>query len=292
MKNWFQKNRWLGMFLSVFGPATSLSLVFLLMARIRFDSALARFNDTASERSRLEHLDPFPSDANYQEMKHHLEKYHANLDKLKAELRAHSLAAPPLAPNEFQTRLRQAMTTTSERARIKKVKLPDDFALGFDEFTTSLPNSVAASLLGQELAQIQLLLSVLIEAPVDELTVFWRLPLPEEHPTVVASGGKPAKTGTSKADLLARGVLDLTFVAAPAATRKVINQIAANSEQFYVIRALHVRNENDKGPPRDEGSVSATRSAERQIRFIVGNEHLETSAKIEIVTFPLEAQHP
>jgi hypothetical protein len=59
---------------------------------------------------------------------------------------------------------------------------------------------------------------------------------------------------------------------------------------------LHVRNEKDKGPPREAGgettapsipspSPAAKPSPVAALNFIVGNEKIETTAKIEIVRF-------
>jgi hypothetical protein len=61
---------------------------------------------------------------------------------------------------------------------------------------------------------------------------------------------------------------------------------------------LHVRNEKDKGPPREVAmsasgivpappvnSSVAKHSAAPPLNFIVGNERIETTAKIEIVRF-------
>src|ERR1700738_498004 len=104
--NWFQQNRWLGTFLIAFGAAILLSLIFLWRAHSDFEEANGRLNEAVSERSRLERLDPFPSEANYRKMKLHLENYAASLDKFKEELKTHALPATPPAPNEFQSRLR------------------------------------------------------------------------------------------------------------------------------------------------------------------------------------------
>ena len=58
--NWFRENRWLGTFLIVFGICALVALYFLFSARSAFIEASARFNDAAAERTRLEHLNPFP----------------------------------------------------------------------------------------------------------------------------------------------------------------------------------------------------------------------------------------
>jgi hypothetical protein len=303
--NWFRKNRWLGTFVIVLAVATLFALYFLLRAKGAFDEASARFKAAAAERNRLEHLDPFPSEANYRKMKGYLADYDAALNKLKAELKTQMLLPPAgLAPNEFQLRLREAMTETAQKARANRVKLPDNFHLGFDEFTAALPNTAAAPLLGQELAQMELLMKYLIEARVDAVTALKRTPLPEEKSAAAetipktAPGRKPATSAATGPKMLERGIVDLAFTSSPSAARKVLNQIASSNEQFYIIRTLHVRSQQGKGPPREQnagaGAMNAAETAATAtakptpsgaIKFVVGNEHVETSARIEMVRF-------
>ena len=290
--NWYRENRWLGTFVIVLAIATLFALYFLFRAKGAFEEASARFHDAAAERNRLEHLNPFPSEANYRKMKGYLADYGAALNKLEKELKTQMVPVTPFAPNEFQSRLRQAMIETAEKARANRVKLPDNFHLGFDEFTTALPNTAAAPLLGQELAQVELLMNFVIDAHVDALTALKRAPLPEEKGTTPAAapGRKPASQPATGPKMLERGIVDLTFTSSPSAARKVLNQIASTSQQFYIIRALHVRNEHEKGPPREAaeaggGSAAPKPTPSGAIKFIVGNEHIETSARIEMVRF-------
>jgi hypothetical protein len=301
--NWYRQNRWLGTFLIVFGISTLLAVYFLFSAKSNSDEALARFNEAAAERGRLERLDPFPSEANYKKMKVHLENYSAALDKLKEELKTRVLPVPTLAPNEFQSRLRQAMVAISDKARANRVKLPDNFALGFDEFTAALPNTASAPLLGQQLAQIELVLNILIDAHVDGITALVRAPLSEERgaasttPTPAPGPGrKPAGPTATGPKVLERGQIDLSFNSAPSVARKVLNQIGSSNVQFYITRTLHVHNEKEKGPAREQptaagaaapaqSTAAAKTPSNAAISFIVGNEHLETSARIELVRF-------
>ncbi len=291
--NWFQQNRWLGRFLIAFGIATLLGVIFLWTAHSGFENASARLNEAAAERARLEHLDPFPSEANYRKMKVHLENYSVALDKLKEDVKSHVLPAAPIAPNEFQSRLRQAMLSTSEKARVNKMKLPDNFALGFQEFTTALPNTAAAPLLGQELSQVELLMNILIEARVDAVTSLVRKSLPPETAAATTSAVKKP-SGPSGPKLAERGIVDLTFVSAPSVARKVLNQIASANQQFYIVRTLHVRNEKEKGPPREQSVQTGAAipqptpskvQSNTALNFIVGNEHIETTARIEMMRF-------
>ena len=308
--NWFQQNRWLGTFLIIFGICALLAGIFLYRASSNWRVAKGAFDTAAAERLRLERLDPFPNEANYQKMKVYLEKYSAALDKFKEELTTRVLPAPPLAPNEFQSRLRQVTTVTLSRAGANKVKLPDKFHLGFDEFTTTLPNTVAAPLLGQELSQIQMLMNILVDARVDSVTSFQRAHLPEERGvapapratptpapgrrTTAARGQKPAEAAAPEPKLLERNVVNLTFKATATAARKVLNQIEGSNGQFYIIRTVYVRNEKDKGPPREKTAGANPPPSEpaapnapgnAPLNFIVGNEHIEVSARVEMLRF-------
>jgi hypothetical protein len=299
--NWFQQNRWLGSFLIIVGVATLLSAFFLWRAHNSFEKASASFNEAATERNRLENLDPLPNDANYQKMKVHIENYGAAVEKMKEDLKTRMLPIVPLQPNEFQSRLRQVTLATFEKARLSKVKLPLRFHLGFDEFTASLPSTAAAPLLSQQLSQIASLMNILIDARVDSVTALHRTPLAEERGAAPPATPIPGRTPGGKAQaapkLIERHIVDLTFVAAPSVARKVLNQIASSTQQFYIIRALHMRTldlrnekETAKGPPREPTSEARTGgkqsdTSKAALRFIVGNEHIETSARIEMMRF-------
>lgn len=286
--SWFQENRWFGRFLIVFGICALGALYVLFTAKSNYDEVVAHFRETAAEQNRLEHLDPYPNDANYRKLKAAVDNYGGVLIKFQEELKGHALPVVPLAPNEFQSRLRQAMIACSEKARTNKVKLPDNFHLGFDEFIAALPNNEVAPLLGQELAQVELLVDILIDARVDSLGALRRTPLR-------AGRGKMAGAGPK---VIEGSGVDLTFVAAPSAARKALNEIASAHQQLYVIRTLHVRNEKEKGPVREQTMAAVGNAAETPLsgattppsgntalNFIVGNEHIETSARIEMLRF-------
>jgi hypothetical protein len=306
--NWFRENRFLGTFLILFGLCTLGAVLFLFSAKRDWDEASTRFNQTAAELNRLEQLAPYPNPENLRKMKAHADNYATAFAKLKDELKRRVAPVAPMAPNEFQSHLRVAISAIADKARANKVKLPDKFYLGFDEFASALPNEVAAPLLGQELAQVEWLLNTLLDAHVEALTSFRRTPLPEEHGTAPAlpsptpaAGEKPG-TVPAGAKLLERNVVEATFISTPGSARKILNQIAGANQQFYIVRLLHVRNEKEKGPSREvtvetpavvpaapspapAGSPGAKPAPGPALNFIVGNEHIETTAKIEIVRF-------
>ena len=290
--SWYRENRWLGNFVIAFAASALLALWFLFHARSGFAEASAQFNDAATERSRLEHLNPFPNEENYRKTQTALDNYGASLNKLKDELRAQTVPVSPLASNEFQSRLRQAIVSTTEKARANRVKLPENFHLGFDEFRTTLPTTAAAPLLGQELAQVELLFGILIDARVDAIAAVKRTAPPAQATAALTPPKKPSGPANAAPAVVERTVVDLTFTASPSAMRKVLNQIASSDRQFFIVRTLYVRNEQQKGPSRKATSASGGKAAETAattapsaIKFIVGNEHVEATATIEMVRF-------
>src|SRR6478672_345793 len=300
---WFQQNRAFGTFLIGFAICALLLGALLYWRGTAWSDAKQTFDQVAAERNRLANLDPFPNDANYRKLQGYLEKYNDALAKFKEQLKSEVAPAPPLAPNDFQSRLRQATVATLDRARANNVKLPDRFLLGFDEFARAMPNTAVTRLLGQELSQIQMLINILLDSKVESVTSFHRAPLTEEGKALPTSTPFPAPgrslatvkpTGTPAPKLIERNVVDVTFKAAPAAARRVLNEIAASSGQFFIIRTLYVHNEKDKGParqrteptpPQAPQTASPQPGAAAPLNFIVGNEHIEVSATIEMLRF-------
>jgi hypothetical protein len=279
--SWYRGNRWLANFVIAVGIALLLALWFLFFAKGDFAEAAAQFNGAAAERKRLEHLDPFPNEENFRKTQTALDNYGVALTKIENELSAQTLPIAPVAPNEFQSSLRQAIVSASEKARSNRVKLPDNFNFGFDEFTTTLPGSAAAAtLLAQELGQLELLLGILIDAHIDAITNLKRSVTAAEATALPASA-------RATPSVVKRAIVDLTFTAAPSALRRVLNQIASSEQQFFIVRTLSVRNEQLKGPSREQvgpNAMTAT-SPSTAIKFIVGKEHLEATARVELVRF-------
>lgn len=299
--NWFRENPFWSAFIAIAGGALLVAVGLLWWTKSSFEDAMARYRESAAEQTRLESGNPYPSQTNVAKMKTYLDGYKSALDKMKTELKTHMLLEAPLAPNEFQTRLRQAISAVAENARSHRVKLPANFNLGFDEFVSALPSPDDAPALGQELAQIQLLLNTIIEARVDAITAFRRIPQ-----SGVASAASPATAATPPrgpqkppAKLIEQRTVEVSLSASPSAGRKVINQISAANDQFFIVRAVYIKNQKDKGPARENptGALPTIQAAAPvpapgvtpagPLNFIVGNEHIDLSARVELVNFRL-----
>ena len=123
--------------------------------------------------------------------------------------------------------------------------MPANFFLGFDEYATSLPDSAAAPLLGQELqAHRNCSSKASIDARVDALTRFPHAVagrksgrVADAHAEVAASA--PLRNSEHVARRRSRRTsVDIAFSASPdGARRKVLNQIATAKQQLFIIRA-------------------------------------------------------
>jgi hypothetical protein len=301
--NWFQQNRFLGIFIGGLAFATLLSAGFLFQEKSAAATEQARLETTIDELTRLQRSTPFPSEENFRRAKAQSDSCHDLLLALKNELKTRTFPKPPLLPNEFQAQLRQLATDVIERARASKVQLPESFNLGFDEYATSLPNTAAAPDLGRQLRAIEWVANTIVDAHVDSLQSLTRSTLPEEKATPAPTrartrSGKESKTPEASARIVDSTSIDVAFSGSPASARRILNQIAAAKEQVYVIRTLQVRNRADKGPERgDKGKLTpaakvtvppaqaSVAGKEQGISFIVGTEHLNVAAKIEILRF-------
>ncbi len=303
--NWFRQNQFLGGFLVALGLGTLLCLVFLWFEKGAAAAGQERLQTTVMELNRLRRSIPFPNEENVRQMKAQTDSYRSSLAALEEDMRGRVLSQPALEPNEFQSLLRQVTTEVTERAHTAKVRLPDNFYLGFNEYATSLPNKEAAPLLGAQLRAIEGIVNLAIDARVDALESLTRHPLAEEKsapPTHTptgrgASAGPRARPTKSEPEpIVASSSIELALAGSPTAVRRVLNQIAGAREKFYIIRTLEVHNSAATGPkrgvmgeavpaPSNPSAPPGASPPPAKIAFIVGTEHLSVASKIEIVRF-------
>jgi hypothetical protein len=300
--NWFQQNRLLGAFLLALALVTILSLFFLLREKSAADSAQSRLESTVNELTRLRRSAPFPSEENLRKTQAQTDRYRSSLLALEKEIKTRMFPKRPIHPNEFQAQLRAATTGVTEHAQAARVRLPQNFHLGFDQYTASLPNGIAAPPLGRQLRAIEWLAKTIVEAHVDSINSLSRTLLPEETAAVpspqASARARPAaasKVALGKEKIVDWTTVDLAFSGSPAAVRRAFNQIATAPEQFYVLRTIRIKNQVEKGPPRGGPEAApagppgaADKGAAPSISFIVGTEHVDVAAKVEIMKFSVE----
>src|SRR5262245_11752262 len=167
---WFQHNLALATLLVVSAICILLGAALLYWRWSVWTDAKQAFDQATAERNRLQGLNPFPDDANYRKLQGYLERYNTALDKFKDDLKAAVAPDPPLAPNEFQSGLRQATLAAQDRALTNNVKFPDNFQLRLGECPWCMLSTTVATRIRQQLILVQMLINILLDAKADSIT--------------------------------------------------------------------------------------------------------------------------
>ncbi|MEI8340274.1 MAG: Amuc_1100 family pilus-like protein [Verrucomicrobiota bacterium] len=278
--NWIKENKFLAGFLAALVVGAGFLAFLLITNQGKFTEVSDNYSKQAEELKRLQNLVPYPDEANLKLMREQKDEYVANIGKLEKELAtAHQFSLEPMQPSEFQDLLKKTVDAVIEKSGTGV--LPQKFYLGFDVYQTKPPGGEAAAPLARELKAIDLVVNTLIDAKVTSITDIKRPPLPEET--------DPKAAATQK-KLVRKTPFDITFVADQGRMRKALDDIVGSKKQFFILRALIVKNEKEKGPARADASApstSGTTDETQRIKIIVGTEKLIVTARIEIVDFAL-----
>lgn len=336
--NWARTNRFLAGLLGVLVVGAGVLGYLISTSYARFSEISATYDQQAAELQRLQKLAPYPEEASRKSYEEQKKQYAEAVVNLQRQLSTDSPAPENVGATEFQTRLRDAVAGVVAQARQNNVTLPADFYLGFEQYRASVPTAAAAPLLAMQLKAYDQIARLLIAQRVDAISVFKRAPLPQEsgaaepaaQPPPAASGGGAAKGGPGAGrggtapslPLVTVYPLEIEFRASPSPFRAVIDEVV-KARPFYVLRALRVKNERDKGPlrgalaggPTDAAGTTPnvppaatpappTAGAGRApigarlpglpepplpdrptLRYVVGTEHLEAAVRLEMVRF-------
>ena len=220
----------------------------------------------------------------------------------------------PISNTDFQAKLKNRI------AEIKKLggnKLPAEFNLSFDQYTSELPKSdQVASELSTYLDAIDEVVKLLLASGINSMLMLERSELPSEK-------GLPAKdANTSKAksknslskqaapaavNITDRRQLKVVVRADQSALQTLLSKLASPSDMpfFTVVRLLRIENESQEGPPRiamnvpvslpKDGPSDATTTevvaakavqpAPVDSRVVLGKETLRAYLEIDLVKF-------
>lgn len=216
----------------------------------------------------------------------------------------------PISNTDFQAKLK------SRIAEIKKLggnKLPAEFNLAFDQYTSELPKSdQVASELSTYLDAVDEVMKLLLASGINSMDMLERSELPSEKglpdkAAANASGkSKSSATRQSQAqpsvNITDRRQLKVVVRADQAALQTLLSKLASPSEMpfFTVVRLLRIENESQEGPPRvaltspaipqgdaasAEGAPKAVQPAPVDSRVVLGKETLRAYLEIDLVKF-------
>ena len=280
---WIKENKFLTVFFAVMLVAASGLTYLLISSQANFEEVTNSYKAQSQELIRLQSLAPFPDEANLKKMIEQKDQYVASLAQLQTQMAALQFPLEPMRPEAYQDLLKKTVDNAVQKAG--PGVLPSRFYLGFDNYQTSPPKGEAAAQLARELKAIELVVNILLDSKVQSITEIRRVPLPEEGLETRPSAANKKAVDNNKA--LVKTPFEITFVAEQGRMRSALDEIASSKQQFFIIRSILIKNEKEKGPPR-ESSTPATSTASapaQKLQVIVGNEKLIATVRIEMVNF-------
>lgn len=277
--DWIRENKKMASIMGVF-LALAAALGFLVFtAWSSLGEAQDRFAAANNGLAAMKSADLFPSPENLAKKKAAVEDYEKKVSTLSRVLLSLQPAVEPISETDFQAKLKAVIADVRTRAE-KITRLPGDYALGFSEYTASLPKSATvAQELSDYLDAAGAVTKALIDAGVEALDTFERSqlasekgePAPPPAPPKARPGVPPGRAPALKqaapvkevAKMVERRTLTLTLTCDQGALQKLMNQLASPSQMpyFTAIRLLRVENEKSEGPLRAAITQELTKQA-------------------------------
>lgn len=242
-----------------------------------YTESMDRWTNTDREIAMLKGGKLAPTDANVQSKEQVVGNYVEKVNLLRAALLSDKVqrAVTPISQTDFQARLKErANVVKGLSASAAMTRLADDFALGFDEYTNTVPRTAeVAAQLNVQLDVMEKLVTTLIQAGVTSIDMLERTKLADESaaPPPKAPPVAPTKA-KSKVKTKAKG--PKTFITEQAAAEPVLDRhpikILLTTDQgpfqeimntlqhpgkmphFLVVRQVHVENSRLDGPTKEE----------------------------------------
>lgn len=276
--NWIKENKSLAGILGVMIAGAVALAVLLFMSYTAYNDSVEKWKSTSENVKRLKSAKLYPDTANVAAKEKMVSEYADKVNLLRATLLDSKVqqAVKPISETEFQAKLKDRANTVKRLAEGSQVLLPADFALGFDEYTGSLPRTpeVAADL-NIHLDVMEKLVTALIQSGVKSVDMLERTKLPNEKAAVAAPVIAPKSTKTKSANTKGKNKTIITAAAAaePVLDRypiklmlttdqgpfqTLMNTLANPSKlpHFLVVRQLRVENEKLDGPLKSEIRIS------------------------------------
>ena len=296
--NWIKENKFLtGFFAAMLVGLGGLGY-FLFSAMGSFDEATTRYNGLASELTQLQNLPVSPSQKNLAALGAQKDEAVKTIAAFQSSLVAKAFPHEPMTPEQFQDRLKATKTAVVDKAS-GSPRLPDKFFLGFDVYETRPPEKEAAAPLGHELKAIEWLFMQLIESKVTEVKSIKREPLPEES----GKGRSGDKADKKSKALVSSHSVEFALQCQQQALAAFLNTLVSpKAPQFYIVRTISLKNQNEKGPQRVVNTpppppppaptpnnpavpTPAPQAPQPVSTYIVGEEQVEVTMQIEVVDF-------
>lgn len=321
--SWATENKFLTGFFAVTAIGAGALGFLLFQAKGHYNELYSTYEQDSADLNRLQELKPYPNAENVKKLEEQRKAHVTAIAQLQEKLNKHEIPVENISPAQFQDRLRAAVDEINKRATEARVKLPENFAFGFERYLSSPPSPEAASPLGHQLKAIELAVRTAIQSRGRELEIrsLTRDELPQEQGGAAAETAQPTKGGKSAGkggkpapDLVKKYPFGLVLFGDQASFLNAFNKIVAQPEQFYIPRVVSVVNEKQAGPTRAETAAAPSGTPDASgtpvppvdpsagtpptgtppagavarpaaATYIVGEERVEATIRLEIAEF-------
>ena len=288
--NWIKQNKFLSGFIAVMVIGVGALGFLLFQAQSRYGEARTDYESKVGELNRLEGLKPYPETENLKKIEAQKGQFVTAIDAFHKNIAAAQIPLEPISREQFQDKLREAVTRISKKAKEGGLTLPAMFYVGMEKYQSEPPLPEAAPALGRELKALEFVITKMVDEGIVSMTKFERDLLPEEEgkgKKEKETSGKPgAKAEKSTKNSVAYHGVQIEFTAEQSRFRSFINALVTENSQFYVPRLIVVKNEKDSAPPRVSAEAQpADKDGSENLKYIFGAERVNVSLVLDIVDF-------
>ena len=311
--NWVKENKFLTGYIAVMVIGVGALGYKVLAASSALEEANDRYTSKSAEYNRLRHLAPSANRKNLEAFQAQKEEAAQAISEFQTELTRKEFPLEPITPEQFQDRLKIAVTAVQTKAKELNVVLEknEKFYLGFDRYETQPPDKDAAAALGRQLKAIEWVVQQALAGGITELRKLDRPELPEEKgkgatarrpepgPGGNRGGGQGNRGGErgGRQDLVTSQSFDIIVFCRQQQAANLLNTIISpKAPQFFIPRNVRITNEKLKGPQRvaeagpvavDPNNVGAPPPPPPPVNvgYIVGEEKVDLALRLEVVDF-------
>jgi hypothetical protein len=302
--NWIKRNLALTAILAVGLLATSAIGYLTLSASSAASEKSAALKSEADKLARLQNSKPAPSTENVDLLNTQSIALEDLAGKLENRLLESNINPTTLSETAFQDALNKLIRDVKSKAQDigTLISTPSpDFALDFDRFTKEVPKQNLLPTLSRQLAESEFLINLLLKHQPIEIRRFEREKSPEEDPTfkpkplepVQKTAITPKKNGPKEAEPEPKPLppfqsktYHITILSRPETVRGLVGDLSESKKPFAIVRSIAVTNEKKDGPKRKQEPITNAENPDsQQSLYIVGEERIETSLSVEILTF-------
>ena len=298
--NWIKQNKFLSGFIGIMVIGVGALGFLLFKAQASYGEARTDYETKVGELNRLEGSKPYPETENLKQIEAQKAQYVAAIETLRKNVASAQIPVESLSREQFQDKLREAVTRITVKAKEGGLQLPPMFYVGMEKYQSEPPLPEAAPVLARQLKALEFVISKMVEEGVSVITKFDREVLPEEEgkgkkekeaqAKPGATGGKGDKSGKN---LVVYHGVQIEFTSENSKFRNFLNAIVEEKSQFYVPRLVVVKNEKDSAPPRVQPGVAAVPQASNgpvkpeseTTKYVFGAEKVNVSLYLDIVDF-------